>query len=147
MMRNITTLDFRWYYTYDDLNTLVSSATHFEEKSKQLQLQYERGGLPWRKRVALHFEINHHNRLIQHFQRNFFHHDGLHGRKMLRHILFAAGCYKGYAGQTWSGILEAVKEEDIDRLVKWLGIASKSARRVTATLVWLLSIFLVSLSN
>lgn len=111
----------------------MSSATHFEEKSKELQLQYERGGLPWRKRVALHF--NHDNRLIQHFQRNFFHYDGLHGRNLFRHILFAAGCYTGYGGQTWSGILEAVKEEDIDRLVKWLGIASKSVRRVTATLV------------
>lgn len=122
-------------HTYDDLKTLLNSTTHFDEKSKELQSKYESDDLPWWQRVVLHFEINHHNKLIQYFERNFLYYNGLHERTWFRHIVFAAGRYTGYAGQTWPGIREAVEDEDIDRLVKWLGIASKSVRRVTATLI------------
>lgn len=121
--------------TYNDLNALLNSTTDFDEKSKELQLEYERDDLSWWQRVKLHFQINHHNKLIQYFERNFLYYGGLDERVWFRHIVFAAGRYTGYAGQTWPGIREAIEDEDIDRLVKWLGIASKALKRASITLV------------
>ena len=48
--------------------------------------------------------------------------------------MFASGRYTGYAGQTWPGIREAVEDNDIDRAVKWLGLAAKAVKRVTVLL-------------
>lgn len=122
-------------HTQEQLKQLRVSALEFDLEGEALQLQWEsREDLHWWQRIRLHFTIKHHNKLTQYFERNFLHHKGLHERSWFKHIVFAAGRFTGYAGQTWPGIREAIEDGDLDRTVKWLGIAAQAAKRVSFTL-------------
>jgi len=121
--------------TYEDLLTLGNKTTVFDAETETLQIKYDkRDSLHWWQRIKLHFQIKKHNKLIQYFERNFLYHHGLDERSWFKHIVFASGRYTGYAGQTFPGLKEAIEDGDVDRLVKWLGIVSKSIRRVSTQL-------------
>lgn len=122
-------------HTYSQLEFLKVSAETFDLESEALQVQHEaRESLHWWDRVRLHFRIKHQNKLIQYFERNFLYQHGLHERNWFKHIVFASGRFTGYAGQTWPGIREAIEDDDLDRTVKWLGIAARTTRRVAVLL-------------
>ncbi|GBL50788.1 hypothetical_protein [Candidozyma auris] len=119
-------------HTQQQLEQLKEKTSSFDYASAKLQRRYnDRRDLHWWQRVKLHFRIKHQNKLIQYFERNFLHEEGLHRRPWFKHIVFAVGRYAGYAGQTWPGIREAVEDEDFNGTVKWLGIAARAARRVS----------------
>lgn len=122
-------------HTKKQLLKLQEDAVEFDLKSDALTARYKhREDLHWWQRVRLHFEIEHHNKLLQYFERNFLYHKGLDERSWFKHIVFASGRYTGYAGQTWPGIREAVEDGDLQRAVKWLGIAARAVKRVSLTL-------------
>lgn len=121
--------------TYEDLLNLENKATIFDAETDNLQIKYDkRDSLHWWQRIKLHFQIKKHNKLLQYFERNFLYHKGLDKRSWFKHIVFASGRYTGYAGQTFPGLKEAIEDGEIDNLVKWLGIVSKSIRRVSTQL-------------
>ncbi|CUM65363.1 uncharacterized protein PRCAT00002999001 [Priceomyces carsonii] len=123
--------------TKNDLLLLKNSTEAFDIKSKALQLEYDnRDSLHWWQRIRLYVQIKHHNKLIQYFERNFLHHKGLYERPWFKHIVFASGRKTGYAGQSLPGLKEAAEDENLDRFVEWLGIVSKSVRRVSARLAF-----------
>lgn len=122
-------------HTKKQLISLKEAASYFDDESDELQAQHDhREGLHWWQRIRLHFKIVHHNKLLQYFERNFLYHKGLFERSWFKHIVFASGRYTGYAGQTWPGVREAIEDEDLDRAVKWLGIAARTVKRVRLTL-------------
>lgn len=121
--------------TYEDLLNLENKATIFDAETDNLQIKYDRrDSLHWWQRIKLHFQIKKHNKLLQYFERNFLYHKGLDKRSWFKHIVFASGRYTGYAGQTFPGLKEAIEDGEIDNLVRWLGIVSKSIRRVSTQL-------------
>lgn len=118
-------------HTANQLDHLEKKALLFDTASAALQERFEnRAHLHWWQRIKLHFEIKRQNKLLQYFERNFLHAEGLNERPWFKHIVFACGRFTGYAGQTWPGIREAIEDDDFERTVKWLGIAAKAARRV-----------------
>ncbi|KAM9889771.1 hypothetical protein OXX79_011908, partial [Metschnikowia pulcherrima] len=122
-------------HTKKQLDHFAEVAEEFDGKSEILQVEYNnRDSLNWWERIKLHFRILHQNKLLQYFERNFLYAHGLHERGWFKHIVFASGRFTGYAGQTWPGIREAVEDNDIDRAVKWLGLAAKAVKRVTVSL-------------
>ncbi|KAM9933871.1 hypothetical protein OXX80_006519 [Metschnikowia pulcherrima] len=122
-------------HTKKQLDQFAEVAEEFDGKSEILQVEYNnRDSLNWWERIKLHFRILHQNKLLQYFERNFLYAHGLHERGWFKHIVFASGRFTGYAGQTWPGIREAVEDNDIDRAVKWLGLAAKAVKRVTVSL-------------
>lgn len=122
-------------HTKAQLHKLQNEARSFDLRSEELQQQHQsRDQLRWWQRIKLHFVIKHHNKLLQYFERNFLHHKGLHHREWFKHIVFASGRYTGYAGQTWPGIREAIEDGDVDRAVKWFGIAARAAKRAQVSL-------------
>ncbi|KAM3122659.1 hypothetical protein CJJ07_003046 [Candidozyma auris] len=122
-------------HTEQQLEDLEKKALLFDTESASLQERYDnRKNLHWWQRIKLYFEIKRQNKLIQYFERNFLYEEGLHERPWFKHIVFASGRFTGYAGQTWPGIREAVEDKDIERAVKWLGIAAKSAKKVSTGL-------------
>lgn len=122
-------------HTRKQLERLHAEARDFDLRSDELQQQHEdRDQLSWWRKIKLHFEIKHHNKLLQYFERNFLHDKGLFQREWFRHIVFASGRRTGYAGQTWPGIREAVEDEDVGRAVKWFGIAARAAKRARVSL-------------
>lgn len=122
-------------HTESQLIKLKEEGAKFDTKGDELQVSFEhRRELHWWERIKLHFLIARHNKLAQYYERNFLFHHGLHERPWFKHIVFAAGRYTGYAGQTWPGIREAIEDDDFDRAVTWLGIAAKAARKTTSVL-------------
>lgn len=120
---------------YQDLNKLYNTTVEFDLKGESLQSEYNnRNNLHWWQKIKLHFEIKHHNKLLQYYERNFLYHKGLDGREWFKHIVFASGRFTGYAGQTWPGLREAIEDGDFERLVKWLTIVSKTLKRVETAL-------------
>lgn len=123
-------------HTEAQLIKLQEEGAVFDVKSDELQTEFDnRGDLSWWRRIKLHFDIRHHNKLAQYYERNFLFFHGLHERSWFKHIVFAAGRFTGYGGQTWPGIREAIEDDDIDRTVKWLGIAAKAARKAASVLL------------
>lgn len=121
--------------TFKDLVQLKNTTNLFDIESDTLQVKYDnRNSLHWWQRIKLHFEIKKHNKLLHYFERNFLYHKGLDKRPWFKHIVFASGRYTGYAGQTFPGLKEAIEDGDFERLIHWLGIVSKSLRRVSAQL-------------
>lgn len=117
-------------HTKAQLQQLQKAAQEFDVRSDKLQDAYRhRADLHWWQKLRLHFEIRHHNKLLQYFERNFLYHHGLDQRSWFKHIVFASGRYTGYAGQTWPGVREAIEDADLDRAVKWLGIIARAAKR------------------
>lgn len=122
--------------TIDDLAQLSNSSAIFDGESASLQNQHEhRDSLFFWQRLKLHYKILKHNKLMQYFERNFIHEKGLHEREWFKHIIFASGRFTGYAGQVYPMLQEAIEDGDFDRLVKSLGIVSKTLRRVSDQLV------------
>lgn len=122
-------------HTRKQLVSLKETASEFDLTSEKLQDKYDhRDELYLWQRIQLHFQIRHHNKLLQHFERNFLYYKGLHERTWFKHIVFASGRYTGYAGQTWPGVREAVEDDDLDRAVVWLGIAARAVKRVKISL-------------
>lgn len=118
-------------HTKEQLVALQETAQEFDAESDDLQAQFDhREDLHWWQRIRLHFQIVHHNKLLQYFERNFLYYKGLHERSWFKHIVFASGRFTGYAGQTWPGVREAIEDSDLDRAVEWLGIAARAVKRV-----------------
>lgn len=121
--------------TLGDLIRLQKITEIYDNESKNLQIKFDnRDSLHWWQKIKLHFEIKHHNKLLQYFERNFLHSHGLHERPWFKHIVFASGRFTGYEGQTLPGLKEAIEDGDLERFVEWLGILSKSIRRVSGQL-------------
>lgn len=122
-------------HTDAHLENLEKDSLAFDAESAVLQERFDnRSDLHWWQRIKLHFEIKHHNKLLQYFERNFLYKHGLHERPWFKHIVFASGRLTGYAGQTWPGIREAIEDEDFERTAKWVGIAAKAVKRATGGL-------------
>lgn len=122
-------------YTLTDLNDLHNVSKIFDAESLSLQTQYDnRDSLYFWQKIKLFFQIKHHNKILQYFERNFLHKKGLHQRSWFKHIIFASGRFTGYAGQTFPGLKEAIEDDDVERFVHWLGIVSKSLRSVSSQL-------------
>ncbi|OBA20888.1 Zn-dependent exopeptidase [Metschnikowia bicuspidata var. bicuspidata NRRL YB-4993] len=127
---NLTFGDVFWH-AKKKLEEFVEVASNFDETSEALQAQYnKRHAMAWWLRIKLHFQVLHQNMLLKYFERNFLYTGGLHERSWFKHIVFASGRFTGYAGQTWPGIREAIEDDDIDRAVKWVGLAAKAVKRV-----------------
>lgn len=123
------------HHTERQLTQLHKAVVNHDIEGERLQKRVDnRGSLHWWQRIALAISVRRHNKHSQYFERNFLHHDGLDGRPWFKHIVFAAGRYTGYAGQTLPGLREAIEDESQERLVKWLGIVAKSARRISKSL-------------
>lgn len=121
--------------TKQDLYDLSLAAVEFDAENDVLQDQYDHRSDYWPiKRYWLYLRILKRNKLLKFFERNFLYYEGLHERPWFKHMVFASGRFTGYTGQTWPGIREAVEDNDLPRAVKWLGIASKAARRASHTI-------------
>ncbi|ODQ82776.1 hypothetical protein BABINDRAFT_169952 [Babjeviella inositovora NRRL Y-12698] len=118
-----------------DLQRLIKASYLFDVAAEELQEDAEnREFLHWWDRIKLHFRLVSYNKRLQYFERNFLDEAGLKDRSWFRHIVFAAGRYTGYAGQTLPGIREAIEDEDIDGLVGRIGVLRKTAKRVSYNL-------------
>ncbi|KAK6201652.1 uncharacterized protein RJT21DRAFT_120715 [Scheffersomyces amazonensis] len=121
--------------THRDLKRLANITDSFDDKSSVLQLKFDdKDSLSFWQKIKLHFQIKHHNKLIQYFERNFLYHKGLFERPWFKHIIFASGRFTGYEGQTFPGLREAVEDGDYERFVEWLGIVSKTIKRISIKL-------------
>ncbi|KAK6465991.1 membrane protein [Scheffersomyces coipomensis] len=121
--------------TYKDLLKLDNITSNFDVESFILQTKFDnKDGLSFWQKIKLHFQIKHHNKLIQYFERNFLYHKGLYERPWFKHIIYASGRFTGYEGQTFPGLKEAIEDGDFERFVEWLGIVSKTIKRLSVKL-------------
>ncbi|KAF3925178.1 hypothetical protein ABW20_dc0102469 [Dactylellina cionopaga] len=68
--------------------------------------------IPWYKWwQSVHYwaKVKDMNKKIQFFERKFVYEDGLDGRDVYKHVVFAPGLWTGYAGAVFPGILESVE--------------------------------------
>lgn len=122
--------------TTADFDHLLNTTSLFDEETADLQFKYDnRDTLKFWQRIKLHFQIKHHNKLVQYFERNFLHEEGLYQRPWFKHIVVASGRFTGYAGQTFPGLKESVEDGDFERFVHWLGIVHRAIKRINGQLV------------
>lgn len=69
------------------------------------------------------------NTAYKRFENAFLWHEGLKGRPLFKHTLFAPDLWNGYAGVTLPGISEAIVEGNYETAQHWIGVV---AERVAA---------------
>ncbi|CDK27055.1 unnamed protein product [Kuraishia capsulata CBS 1993] len=119
----------------NSLKQLSNTTLLFDDKVLLVQDQLNHWDeLSLIQKIKVHFTAKKYNAKLKYIERAFLHYDGLDERSWFRHIVFAAGRYTGYAGQTFPGLREAIEDDDFDRAVKWLYIISQTAKKVNFNL-------------
>ncbi|KAF2730936.1 Zn-dependent exopeptidase [Polyplosphaeria fusca] len=88
----------------------------------------------WWERVALYYKIRAVNTKYKLLERQFLYAPGLDERPWFKHIVFAPGKWTGYAGATFPGIVEAIDEQNMKGVYKWVGIATGTIERAAGFL-------------
>ncbi|KAF3932813.1 hypothetical protein ABW19_dt0208454 [Dactylella cylindrospora] len=84
--------------------------------------------IPWYKRWQhLHYwtKIKSLNKKIMFFERKFAYEDGLDGRNVYKHVVFAPGLWTGYSGAVFPGILESIEDRNFTNVERWSEIIQK----------------------
>ncbi|EGX48450.1 hypothetical protein AOL_s00080g79 [Orbilia oligospora ATCC 24927] len=84
--------------------------------------------VPWyRWWQSLHYwaKVKELNNKIQFFERKFVYEDGLDGREVFKHVVFAPGLWTGYSGAVFPGILESVESRNWTNVERWSEIIQK----------------------
>ncbi|SCU93323.1 LAFA_0F15786g1_1 [Lachancea sp. 'fantastica'] len=107
----------------DHLATFVQNAGVFDQRTEALQSKWDASeGLPFWRRILLHYKIKGFNYKLRYFERTFLHNKGLDGRPWFKHVVYAAGRDTGYQGFAFPGIKEALDDNDVVAFVKWIKI-------------------------
>ncbi|KAK6522826.1 hypothetical protein TWF281_002258 [Arthrobotrys megalospora] len=84
--------------------------------------------IPWyRWWQSVHYwaKVKDLNNKIQFFERKFVYEDGLDGREVFKHVVFAPGLWTGYSGAVFPGILESVEAKNWTNVERWSEIIQK----------------------
>lgn len=65
------------------------------------------------------------NKKIQYFERKFGYEDGLDGRNLFKHVIFAPGLWTGYEGAVMPGIVESIEVGNWTNVERWAEIIQK----------------------
>lgn len=68
----------------------------------------------WWQKVKLFYQVGHLNQRLKYFERKFLYADGLDGRPLYKHTIFASEIHLGYMGITFPGLRESVENLDLD---------------------------------
>jgi len=79
-------------------------------------------------------EVNDLNDRLAFTERRFLAEEGLPGRKWFKHVLQAPGLYKGYGSDVFPGVMQAIREKNVDMATKQLDV---SVKRVAAAAAYL----------
>ncbi|KAK6539299.1 hypothetical protein TWF694_009532 [Orbilia ellipsospora] len=114
----------------EQIEKLKSSTLEFDEESATLteEINDLSPKLPWYKWwQSVHYwaKAKELNKKIQFFERNFVYEDGLDGREVFKHVVFAPGLWTGYAGAVFPGILESVEARNWTNVMRWAEIIEK----------------------
>jgi len=100
------------------------TAARFDGRACRLAAELARAPseLPWWRRYALYLRARNANQRYKFLDRAFVHTAGLADRPWFRHVVFAPGKWTGYAGDTFPGLAEAVRDEDWAAADRWAWI-------------------------
>ncbi|KAK6340203.1 hypothetical protein TWF730_001969 [Orbilia blumenaviensis] len=114
----------------EQITKLKTAAVQFDQEA--LELTEEINGLdpdiPWyRWWQSVHYwaKVKDFNNKIQFFERKFVYEDGLDGRDVYKHVVFAPGLWTGYSGAVFPGILESVEAKNWTNVERWSEIIQK----------------------
>ncbi|KAK6338687.1 hypothetical protein TWF696_009499 [Orbilia brochopaga] len=95
---------------------------------------------PWWKRWfwSVHYwaRVKEMNTRIMYFERKFVHEQGLDGRPVYKHVVFAPGLWTGYSGAVFPGILEGIEASNFTAVRRWAGIIEKCVDDALESIVW-----------
>ena len=118
------------------ISSFASTSRAFDAHAAQLAAQIQEQ-LPWWKwweKVKLFYAVKTVNEKYKALERQFLHPEGLDGRTWFKHVVFAPGRWTGYAGATFPGLVEAVEDQDPERVERWRGIVEEVLQRAKAVL-------------
>ncbi|EPS42499.1 hypothetical protein H072_3508 [Dactylellina haptotyla CBS 200.50] len=121
------------------ISTLIKVAATFDEESLALteEIKDLSPVVPWyRWWQPVHYwaKAKDLNKKIQFFERNFVYEDGLDGRNVYKHVVFAPGLWTGYAGAVFPGILESIEAKNWTNVVRWSEIIQKCVIEATSSI-------------
>ncbi|CAD6505294.1 BgTH12-00786 [Blumeria graminis f. sp. triticale] len=85
--------------------------------------------LPWWKwlhKRILNYRVKKVNNKYKFFDRAFLHQEGLDGRPLFKHVVFAPDKWSGYSGIVLPGLIEAIDARDWTNACRWGEIIKKS---------------------
>ena len=80
---------------------------------------------------SLYKEVRALNQRYKFLERQFVYGPGLDNRDWFKHVVFAPGLWTGYAGQTFPGLVEALRDHDGLAVKKWADIITDSINSAT----------------
>ena len=101
------------------ISSLLNITTVFDAYATRLRGSI-RENIPWWKwwrKIQLYREVQNVNLRYQTFERKFLHDDGLDGRNLFKHTIFAPGIWTGYSGVTFPGLRESTDKGDLAGVV------------------------------
>lgn len=113
------------------ITSFIEAATEFDQYAASIaDSLYE--NIPWWKwwrKAHLYNDVRRINNVYKYLERWFLYKEGLDGRSLYKHVVFAPGLRTGYSGVTFPGLAETVENEDV------AGIEVKSANHVDSTVL------------
>jgi len=124
--RNITRADVLHTLTHlsHTLSRFTHTTKHFDLYAARLarELAKDPSEIPWWRRYMLYIRARSVNQRYKYLDRAFVHPAGLEGRPWYRHVVYAPGKWTGYMGDTFPGLIEAVRDKDWAAAVRWAWI-------------------------
>ncbi|KAF3916038.1 hypothetical protein ABW21_db0201035 [Orbilia brochopaga] len=127
---------------FDHTTHLQHAARAFDEHAIGLAEEIANlpADAPWWKRWfwSVHYwaRVKEMNTRIMYFERKFVHEDGLDGRPVYKHVVFAPGLWTGYSGAVFPGILEGIEASNFTAVRRWAGIIEKCVDDAMESIVW-----------
>ncbi|KAL2199854.1 hypothetical protein P885DRAFT_29208 [Corynascus similis CBS 632.67] len=106
------------------LRKLTARATELDKHADELKQKLEQH-VPWWKwpaKLKLGFKVRKVNTKYKYLERSFLFEEGLDGRPVFKHVVFAPGLWTGYAGAVFPGLVESIDAQDWTNAERWVDI-------------------------
>ncbi|TGZ76333.1 peptidase M28 [Ascodesmis nigricans] len=127
-------LHHRLKHLNQTIQGLIHKATHFDKHAAYIRTELHRSDLPKWKKLLLILKARRVNQQYKNLDRAFLFHEGLDGRELFKHVVFAPGLWTGYSGDTFPGLVESVQDRNWTNAIRWSRIIEGSVHRAIAVL-------------
>ncbi|KAJ6261738.1 hypothetical protein Dda_2537 [Drechslerella dactyloides] len=127
---------------YDHTTQLKHAAMQFDSRATALAKEIAElpADAPWWKRWfwSVHYwaRVKEMNSRIMFFERKFVYEQGLDGREVYKHVVFAPGLWTGYSGAVFPGILEGIEASNFTAVERWAGIIEECVDNAKDSILW-----------
>lgn len=115
---------------------LVDAASSYDSRLEKLSREYFRD-YAWYHFITKFInmcKIKVANFNLGRLERSFLHKDGIDGRQWYKHVVFAPSRDDGYAPMLFPGLIEAIEDNDTEKLEKWIEIIHGKLQDVLNTI-------------